>query len=93
MVHVVHVGDFYPEIVDDEAEKNTSPDVTPEAWSVLALIVTLFGQLLFKELVSDDAGLREAVHSFSNFNIDQSLFVDQVAEVVFYDDFFGRPVC
>ena len=40
-------------------------------------------------MVGDDAGLREAVHSFSNFDIDPSFFVDQVSEVVFYDDFFG----
>ena len=89
MVHVIHVGDFYPKTVDDEAENNTLPDVMPVARSVLALVISLFGQSLFAELVGDDAGLREAVHAFSNFDIDPSLFVDQVPEVVFYDDFFG----
>jgi len=91
-VHVLHVGDFYPKIVDDEAENNTSPDVTPEARSVLALVVALFGQSLFEELVGNDAGLGEAIHSFSNFNVYPSFFVDQVLEVVFYDDFFRDDV-
>jgi hypothetical protein len=88
-VHVVHVGDFYSEIVDDEAENYASPDVTPEAWSVLALVVALFGQSLFEELVCNDAGLGEAVHAFSNFDIYPSFFVDQVPEVVFCNDLFG----
>jgi len=43
VVHVVHVGDFYPEVVNYEAEDDTAPDVTPEARSVLALVVTLCG--------------------------------------------------
>ena len=92
MVHVIHVGDFYPKIVNDEAENNTSPDVAPEARSVLALVISLFGQSFFEELVGDDSGLREAVHSFSNFDIDPSFFVDKVSEVVLYDDFFGDDV-
>jgi len=86
MVHVVHVRDFYPEIVDDEAENYIMPDVTPEAPCVLALVVTPFGQSLFEELVGDDAGLGEAVHAFSNFDIDPSVVVDQVPDVVFDDD-------
>jgi hypothetical protein len=56
---------------------------------VLALVVTLFGQSLFEELVGNDAGLGEAVHAFSNFDIYPSLFVDQVPEVVFYNNLFG----
>jgi hypothetical protein len=86
VVHVIHVGDFYPEIVNDKAENYTTPDVTPEARSVLALVVTPLGQSLFEELVGDDAGLGEAVHAFLNFNIDSSVLVDQVPEVVSYDD-------
>ncbi len=53
---------------------------------MLALVVTSFGHLLFEELVDDDAGLGEAVHAFSNFDIDPSIVVDQVPEVVFDDD-------
>jgi len=92
VVHVVHVGDFYPKIIDDEAENYATPDVSPEARSVLALVVTLFGQSLFEELVGDNAGLGEAIHAFANFNIDSSFVVDQVLEVVFDDDLFGDDV-
>ncbi len=86
VVHVVNVGDFYPEVVNYKAENDTAPDVTPEARSVLALVVTLFG------LVGDDAGLGEAVHAFVNFNIDPSFVIYQVPEVVFDDDLFGDGV-
>ena len=34
----------------------------------------------------------EAVHAFANFDIDPSFVIDQVAEVVFNDDFFGDDV-
>jgi hypothetical protein len=92
VVHVIHVGDFYPEVVNYEAENDTAPDVTPESWRVLALVVSLFGESLLEELVGDDAGLGEAIHPFSNFDIDPSFVIDQVAEVVFDGDFFGDDV-
>jgi hypothetical protein len=49
-------------------------------------------KLLLEELVGNDAGLGEAVHSFPNFDVDPSFFVNQVPEVVFYDDLFRDDV-
>ena len=48
--------------------------------------------MLLKELVGNDAGLGEAVHSFPNFDVDPSVFVNQVPEIVFYDDLFRDDV-
>ncbi len=76
VVHVIHV----------KAENYAAPDMTPEARSVLALVITPFGQSLFEELVGNDAGLGEAIHAFTNLDIDPSVIVDQVPEVVFFDD-------
>ncbi len=59
---------------------------------MLALVVTLFGKSLLKELAGNDAGLGEAVHSFPNFDVDPSVFVNQVPEIVFYDDLFRDDV-
>ena len=59
---------------------------------MLALAGTLFGKSLLKELVGNDAGLGEAVHSFPNFDVDPSVFVNQVPEVVFYDNLFRDDV-
>ncbi len=58
----------------------------------MALVVTLFGQSLFEELVGDDAGLGEAVHAIANFRIDPSFVINPVPEVVFDDDLFGDDV-
>ena len=92
VVHVIHVGNFYSKIIDDEAENDAASDVTPEARSVLALVVSFFGKSLLEELVGNDAGLGEAIHSFPNFDVDPSNFVNQVLEVVFYDDLFWDDV-
>jgi hypothetical protein len=43
----------------------------------LALVVTLFGKSLLEELYGNDAGLGEAVHSFPDFDVDPSVFVNQ----------------
>jgi len=92
VVNVVHVGYFYSNIIDDEAENDAAPEVALEARSALALVVTFFGESLLEELVGNDAGLGEAVHSFPNFDVDPSVFVNQVPEVVFYDDLLRDDV-
>ncbi len=92
MVHVVHVGYFYSKIIEDKAENDAAPDVMPEAGSVLALVVTFFKKLFLNDLVGNDAGLGEAVHSFPNFDVDPSVVVNQVPEVVFYDDLLRDDV-
>ena len=78
VVHVIHVGHFYLKFVNDKAAHNATPDVAPETWSVLALVITFGGEAFFKELVGKDAGLGQAVHPFSDFDIDPSFIIDQV---------------
>ncbi len=73
VVHVIHVSDFYPKIVNDKAENYAAPDMTPEARRVLALVIIPFRQSLFEELVGNDAGLGETIHALANFNIDPSV--------------------
>ena len=78
VVHVIHVGHIYSKIVDNKAEHNAMPDVAPETRSVLALVISFGREAFFEELVGKDAGLGEAVHPFSDFDVDPSFFVDQV---------------
>ena len=59
---------------------------------MLALEVTFFGKSLLEELVGNDAGLGEAVHSFPNFDVDPSVFVNLVPKDVFYDDLLRDDV-
>ncbi len=92
VVHVIHVGQFYSKIINGTAEHNAMPYVAPETWGVLALVIAFGGEAFFEELVGKDAGLGQAKHLFPNFDIDPSFFVDQVGEVVFYNDLFGDDV-
>ena len=68
------------------------PYVVPETGSVLALVIAFGGEAFFEELVGKDAGLGQGIHPFLDVNIDPSFFVDQIAEVVFYNDLFGDDV-
>ena len=43
-------------------------------------------------MIGEDASLGEALHPVLNFDIDPIFFVDQVTEIVFYDDLFGDDV-
>jgi hypothetical protein len=79
VVHVIHVGNYYSKIIDDKAEHNATPDVVSESRSVLALVISFGGEAFFVELVGEDAGLGQAVHPFPDFDVDPSIFVDQVA--------------
>jgi hypothetical protein len=87
--HVGFVCYLDAEVIDNKTENNVAKYVLPEAWGVLALVVPFLGKALFKELVGKDAGLREAIHPFSNLDVYPSIFVDKVSEVVAVDDFFG----
>ena len=70
--------DFDAEDVDDETEDDAVPHMLPEAEGVLALVVSFFGKALFEELVGKDAGLGEAIHPLTDFDVYQSVFVDEV---------------
>ena len=79
MDHVGFVCDHCSEIVDNETKDDVVPYVPPEAGGVLALVVPFLCKALFEELVGEDAGLGEAIHSFSNFNVYPTIFVDEVS--------------
>ena len=51
-------------------------------------MVAVFGQMFGEFLVGNNAGLGESVHSFSNLDVDVSVY-DEIHEVVLIDDFLG----
>ncbi len=79
MDHVGFVCDLDAKVANNKTEDDVAPYVPPEAWGVLALVVPFLGKALFKELVGKEAGLGEAMHPFSNFDVYPSLFVDEVS--------------
>jgi hypothetical protein len=51
--------------------------MSPEAGGVLALIIAPGVETLLEELVGKNAGLREAVHTLADIDIDPSVLVGQ----------------
>ena len=64
---------FDSEIVDDERELHRAPRVFPETGDARALEVTLVVEALFEKLLGQNAGLGEAVHALSHFDIDKTV--------------------
>ncbi len=54
----------------------------PDAQSEGTLVVAMSIQAFFKEFLSKNTGLWKAAHSFSNFDVDESVGCDLVDEVV-----------
>jgi hypothetical protein len=92
MFHVSCAGCLDAKVVDDKAEGDVKPHVTPQSRHVLTLIVASDGKAFLKEFVPKDAGLWEPVHTLSSFDIYPSISIDNFDEIVFVDDFLGKDV-
>jgi hypothetical protein len=57
MFHVGHASCFDAKIVDDKAEGDVTPHVTPQTRHVLTLIVASDGEAFLKEFICKDADL------------------------------------
>ena len=80
---------FNPNIVNDKGKMDTAGVGLPESMCVTDGAVAVFGEVLLKKLLGDDAGLGKAVHTFSYFHVDPAFFINNIAKVVSEDDFFG----
>ena len=54
---------LYSEIVDNKGERDRSPIVHQHPGCVLAFMISLDVEALLEELLGEDAGLRQAIHS------------------------------
>jgi hypothetical protein len=79
---------FYSEIVDNEREHDGARVVFPQAMGVFGGRISMGSKSFLQELASEDAGLRQAVHSLLDLNVDKTN-VDEWEEVVLVDN-FGR---
>ncbi len=65
-------------VVDHKTEADVLPHVTPQARCVLAMIVSLCIESLFKEFVGKDASLGKAVHTRLDFDVHPTLVIDEI---------------
>jgi hypothetical protein len=92
MLHVGHAGCLDAKIVNNKAEGDVTPHMTPQARRVLTLIVASDGEAFLEKFVCKDAGLWEPVHTLANFDIYPSVGVNNFIEIVFVDDFLGKDI-
>ena len=74
------------EVVNDEGKHDGAPLVSPEAWSGGCFVVVEFGESVSEEVVCQDAGLGEAVHSETHFKVNPTIS-DEFDKFVFRDEF------
>jgi hypothetical protein len=86
VVHVGFVDVLHSEIVDDQSETDWTPFVVPESRCYCTLAVSCLVESFGEELLRDDSGLREAIHSSSYFTENVAICVHFITESVFLND-------
>jgi hypothetical protein len=86
MFDVFLVDVLHSKVIDNEGEANWVPIVMPISWCDLALLVPFLVEGLGEEVLSNNAGLREAIHPASHFTENVAICVRFVTKSVFIDD-------
>jgi hypothetical protein len=90
VVHVSFVDVFLSKIVDDQRETDWPPFVAPVSRCYCTLAVSCLVESFGEELLRDDSGLREAVHSSSYFTENVAICVHFITESIFLDDILWK---
>jgi hypothetical protein len=86
------VGVLHSKVVNNKGEADWAPIVTPVSWCDLALPVPCLVEALGEEVLSKNAGLREAVHPALHFTENVAICVHFVTKSIFIDDVWGEQV-
>ncbi len=90
MLDIVLVGVLYSKVIDNKGEADWAPIVTPVSWCDLALPVPCLVEVLGEEVLSKNAGLREAVHPALHFTENVAICIHFVMEPISIDDVLGE---
>ncbi len=90
MFDVFLVDVLHSKVVNNEGEADWAPIMTPISWCDLALLVPCLVEALGEEVLSNNAGLKEAIHPVSHFVENVAICVRFVMESVFIDDVLGE---
>jgi hypothetical protein len=85
MVNILLTLVYHSKIVNNKVEDDGAHHVFPEAWGILAFVITVGGETLAKELVGKDASLRQFPDGFSHLEVDVASN-DLLLEVVLGND-------
>ena len=86
VVDISFVNVFNTKTVHNQCEADGSPVMSPVPWRDFALAVSGLVKSLGEEVLRNDAGLRQAVHSLSHFTENISVCIHLVAESIFLND-------
>jgi hypothetical protein len=86
VVNISLVDVLHAKIVNNQGEADWAPFVAPESRGYIALSVTCFVESFGEEVLGNDSGLREAIHSLSYFAENVAICIHFVREFVFLDD-------
>jgi hypothetical protein len=86
MFDIFLVDVLHSKVVDNKGEADWVPVMTPISWCDLALPVPCLVEALGEEVLSNNSGLREAVHPASHFAEDVAICICFVMESILIDD-------
>ncbi len=92
MVNVVLVDVFDTKVINNEGKADGAPCMCPISRGDLALTVSGDEEAFLEEFLCKNAGLGKAVHATLDFAKNVAIGIDDVLEVVFFDDVFGKQV-
>jgi hypothetical protein len=90
MFDISLVDVLHSKVVDNEGEADWAPIVMPISWCHIVLSVPCLVEALGEEVLSNNAGLREAVHPTSHFAENIAIYICFVTESIFIDDVLGE---
>jgi hypothetical protein len=90
MFDVFLVDVLHSKVINNKGEADWVPIMMPISWCDLALLVPCLVQVLGEEVLSNNAGLREAVHPASYFAENVAICIRFVTESIFIDDVLGE---
>ena len=64
---------FYAEVVDNEANSDGVPFVSPYDWCESALMVAMFAKALLEKIICKFAGLWQAIYAFMDLDVDVTI--------------------
>ncbi len=79
---------FYPEVLNYKRKSDWALLMGPQPWRCFALVVPMFLQLFYQELLGNDPCLREPIHALADFLVDVPTGCCNVKQVVRCNDVF-----
>lgn len=77
-------------VINNKGEYDVAHAVVPKTWIAWCGVVVMTGYMFGQPSVGNDFSLLEAVHAFADFDVDPSIWRDNIAQVVLVDDLLGN---